>query len=157
MSDSCIHGQGACQASLSMGFPRQEYWSGLPFLLQGIFPPQGSTPHLLHCRWILHHWATREAPLCFILHSLPQVSDILFIFPHSSFPSVSQTLISIDLCASLLIIYSVKSALSDFSFQLFCCLTLKLLFLIVSISLLMLYIWWYIIFLFSFNSLWWVV
>ena len=22
----------ACQAPLSMGFPRQEYWSGLPFL-----------------------------------------------------------------------------------------------------------------------------
>ena len=22
---------GACQAALSMGFPREEYWSGLPF------------------------------------------------------------------------------------------------------------------------------
>ena len=28
----------AHQAPLSMGFPRQEYWSGLYFLLQGIFP-----------------------------------------------------------------------------------------------------------------------
>ena len=28
----------ACQAPLSMGFPRPEYWSGLPFLLQWIFP-----------------------------------------------------------------------------------------------------------------------
>ena len=37
-----------CQAPLSMGFPRQEYWSGLPFILQGIFPSQGSTLHLLH-------------------------------------------------------------------------------------------------------------
>ena len=27
----------ACQAPLSMGFPKQECWSGLPFLLQGIF------------------------------------------------------------------------------------------------------------------------
>ena len=26
----------ACQAPLSMGFSRQEYWSGLPFLLQHI-------------------------------------------------------------------------------------------------------------------------
>ena len=26
----------ACQSPLSMGFSRQEYWSGLPFLLQGI-------------------------------------------------------------------------------------------------------------------------
>ena len=25
----------ACQAPLSMGFPRQEYWSGLPFLSPG--------------------------------------------------------------------------------------------------------------------------
>ena len=24
-----------------MGFSRQEYWSGFPFLLQGIFPTQG--------------------------------------------------------------------------------------------------------------------
>ena len=28
------------QASLSMGFPRQEYWSGLPF------PPPGDLPDL---------------------------------------------------------------------------------------------------------------
>ena len=30
------------------GFPRQEYWSGLLFLLQGIFPTQGLNPCLLH-------------------------------------------------------------------------------------------------------------
>ena len=34
----------AHQASLSLGFPRQEYWSELPFVLQGIFPIQGSKP-----------------------------------------------------------------------------------------------------------------
>ena len=28
------------------------------FLLQGIFPTQGLKPWLLHCRWILYHWAT---------------------------------------------------------------------------------------------------
>ena len=38
----------ACQAPLSMGFSRQEYWSGLPFLLQGIFPTQGFYMHLLY-------------------------------------------------------------------------------------------------------------
>ena len=42
----------ACQAPLSMGFSRQEYWSGLPFLLQGIFLTQGLNPGLLHCRQI---------------------------------------------------------------------------------------------------------
>ena len=37
----------ACQA-LSMGFSRQEYWSWLHFLLQGIFLTQGSNLCLLH-------------------------------------------------------------------------------------------------------------
>ena len=40
----------ARQAPLSMGFSRQEDWSGLPFLLQGIFPTQGSNVGLPHCR-----------------------------------------------------------------------------------------------------------
>ena len=35
-----------------MGFSRQEYWSVLPALLQGIFPTWGSNPHLLG----LLHW-----------------------------------------------------------------------------------------------------
>ena len=39
----------ARQAPLSMGFPRQEYWSGLHFLLPGIFQTLGSNPCLL--RW----------------------------------------------------------------------------------------------------------
>ena len=37
----------ACQAPLSIGFSRQEYWSGLPFLLQRLFTSQGLDPHLL--------------------------------------------------------------------------------------------------------------
>ena len=39
----------AYQASLSMGFSRQEYWSGLPFILQEIFPTQGLKMGLPHC------------------------------------------------------------------------------------------------------------
>ena len=50
----------ACQAPLSMGFSRQEYWSGLPFPPLGIFPTQGSNPHVLcFLYWqadSLHHW-----------------------------------------------------------------------------------------------------
>ena len=41
--------------SLFTGFSRQEYWSGLHFLLQEIFLTQGSNPGLLHCRQILYH------------------------------------------------------------------------------------------------------
>ena len=37
-----------------MGFSRQEYWSGCHFLLQRIFPTQGSNLGLLHCRQILY-------------------------------------------------------------------------------------------------------
>ena len=40
----------ARQASLSMGFSRQEYWSGLCSLLQGIFLTHGSNLGLLPCR-----------------------------------------------------------------------------------------------------------
>ena len=41
----------AHQAPLSMGFPRQEYWVGCHFLLQGIFLTQGSNLSLL---WLLN-------------------------------------------------------------------------------------------------------
>ena len=34
----------ACQAPLSMGFSRQEYWSGLPFLSPGDLPDPGIKP-----------------------------------------------------------------------------------------------------------------
>ena len=45
----------AYQAPLSMGFSRQEYWSGLPFLLQGIFPTQRLNSGLPHCKQTLYH------------------------------------------------------------------------------------------------------
>ena len=63
----------AHQVPLSMGFPRQEYWSGLPcHLLHGIFPTQGLNPHLLYCRQILcllSYWGW----ICIILFN-PQLS-----------------------------------------------------------------------------------
>ena len=34
----------ACQATLSMGFSRQEYWSGLPFPSPGDLPDLGIEP-----------------------------------------------------------------------------------------------------------------
>ena len=41
MSDSANPSTVACQAPLSMGFPRQEYWSGLPFSPPGDLPNSG--------------------------------------------------------------------------------------------------------------------
>ena len=43
-------------------FPGKDIGVGCHFLLQGIFPTQGSNPGLLHCRWMFNLWATREAP-----------------------------------------------------------------------------------------------
>ena len=34
---------------------------GCHALLQGIFLTRGLNLHLLHCRWVLYHWVTREA------------------------------------------------------------------------------------------------
>ena len=45
----------AYQAPLSMGFSRQEDWSGQPFPLPGNLPAQGLNRLLLHCRQILYH------------------------------------------------------------------------------------------------------
>ena len=49
----------ACQAPLSTGFSRQEYWSGLPFPSLGIFWTQKSNLGLLHCRQIIY-WLSYE-------------------------------------------------------------------------------------------------
>ena len=44
MSDSVITWTVVYQASLSMGFFRQEYWSGLPFPSPGDLPDPGIKP-----------------------------------------------------------------------------------------------------------------
>ena len=44
MSDSSIPWTVAHQASLSIGFPRQEYWSGLPCPSLGVLPNPGIKP-----------------------------------------------------------------------------------------------------------------
>ena len=65
-----------CQPPLSMGSPRQEYWGGLPFLTQGIFPSQMSNPYLLH----LLHWQVDSLPLC---HLEPIHTHTYIIYSYS--------------------------------------------------------------------------
>ena len=58
---------------------------GCHALLQGIFLTQGLNPHLLHCRQILYHWATKEAPLIYSsLYML--IPSSWFIPPQHFFP-----------------------------------------------------------------------
>ena len=52
----------AYQAPPSMEFPRQEYWSRLPFPSPGIFPTQGSNPGLPHCRQTLYLLSYQGSP-----------------------------------------------------------------------------------------------
>ena len=53
VNESCSAVPDSLRPIQSMEFSRPEYWSGLPFLLQGIFPTQVSNPGLPHCRQIL--------------------------------------------------------------------------------------------------------
>ena len=51
----------ACQASLSMGFPKQEYWSGLPCPLPGDLPDPGikpASPALQADSLLVSHWGS---------------------------------------------------------------------------------------------------
>ena len=53
----------AHQTHLSMGFSRQEYWSGLPFPPPGDLPDPGIEPGLLHCRQILYRLSYEGSPV----------------------------------------------------------------------------------------------
>ena len=65
----------AYQAPASMGFSRQEYWSGVPLpLFQGIFPTQGWNPASLKStcigRWVLYHYCQLGSPTVYYKHRL---------------------------------------------------------------------------------------
>ena len=79
----------ACQAPLSMGFSRQEYWSGLPCPLQGIFPIQGWNPGLPHCRQILYHLSYQGSPgfSCIGLFQ-SQISVTSKFVYHTTYPTI---------------------------------------------------------------------
>ena len=51
----------AHQTPLSMGFSRQEDWSGLPFPPPGDLSTQRSNPGLPHCRQIVYHLSHQES------------------------------------------------------------------------------------------------
>ena len=52
----------APQAPLSVGFSRQEYWSGLPCPPPGVFPTQKSNPGFPHGRWNLYYMSHQGSP-----------------------------------------------------------------------------------------------
>ena len=52
----------ACQALLSMGFPRQEYWSGFPLPTPGDLPGPGLKPTSLASPALAGRFFTTEPP-----------------------------------------------------------------------------------------------
>ena len=67
------HGLVACQASLSMGFPRQEYWSRLPF------PPSGGLPGPRIKPCLADVFFIAEPPMHIANHlSISQINKIMF-------------------------------------------------------------------------------
>ena len=63
MSDSATPWTVAYWAPLSMGFSRQEYWSGLPFPSPENLPDPGIDLGLLHCRQMLYHLSHKGSPV----------------------------------------------------------------------------------------------
>ena len=59
----------ACQAPLSLGFPRQEYWSRLPFPSPGDFPTQGRVPESLLSPTLAGKFFTTESPGKPVVHT----------------------------------------------------------------------------------------
>ena len=62
MSDSAIPWTVPLQASLPMGFSRQESWSGSHSFLQGIFLTKELNPSVLHYMQILCRLSHQESP-----------------------------------------------------------------------------------------------
>ena len=93
----------ACQAPLSLGFPRQEYWSHCHFLLQGISWPQGQTHISCICRLILYHWHTRKPPnLLLIPCNVFFISVIVFFSSDWFFFVFSSYFLKFSWCSSIL-------------------------------------------------------
>ena len=65
----------ACHVPLSMGFSRQEYWSGHLSFLQGIFLIQGLNPGFQHCGEILYHLRHQGSPTRVRTDSNPTLSN----------------------------------------------------------------------------------
>ena len=101
----------ALQAPLSMGFPRQEYWSGLPFPPPGDLPTQGSNPGHLHCRWILYQLSYQGSPGILLYIRFPQFIHLIIeslypltnISPFSSPSQPPAAAIPLFLCIQLLL------------------------------------------------------
>ena len=124
---------GSSAFSKSMEFPRQEYWSGLPFPSpgRGIFLTHGLNPGLPHCRQTLYY-LSQQRSMCFlsgeriwkgsaaillktrvtlrVVFMLPNITTFMIIFfPHRH----------VICCYSLIILCTLYSRVQDRTFNWF--------------------------------------
>ena len=86
----------ALQALLSMGFSRQQYWSGLPCPPPGrrrIFLTQGSKLGLPHYRQILYRLSHQRSPSYFQLEIYLHILLFLFLVRTRHFSSLADVLL----------------------------------------------------------------
>ena len=122
---------GSSAFSKSMGFPRQEYWSGLPFPSPGDLPDPGIKPgsptlqadsyHLSHQRSLCflrgeHMWKGSAAILLknkatlSVVFMLPNITTFMIVFfPHGH----------VICCYSPIILCTLYSRVRDRTFNLF--------------------------------------
>ena len=87
MSNFCNPMDCSLPGSLSLGFSRQEYWSGLQFPSPGDLPDPGIEPRspALQSRFFTN-WALREAPL--LIYRNENIVCILTLYPVSCLNSM---------------------------------------------------------------------
>ena len=116
MSDSATPWSEAHQAPLSLGFPRQEYWSGCYFLLQENFPTEGLNPanslfnHSVVSNSLWFHGLQHARPPC--PSPTPRVYSLMSI--ESVMPSNH-----LILCCPLLFLPSVFRSSGGFPYESF--------------------------------------
>ena len=62
---------------------------GCHALLQGIFPIQGSSPGLQHCRWILYHLSHQGSSFFIYINSLNKYLSVYLKASYSAFSNIS--------------------------------------------------------------------
>ena len=89
----------ACQAPLSMGFSRQEYWSGLPFPPSGDLPDSGIEPATLKSPTLAGGFFTTSVNCCLIIILKKRLFFISFL-----------AIISFYICVIIILIESIKES-----------------------------------------------
>ena len=102
MSDCVTRWTVACQAPVSMGFPRQEYWSGLPFPFSEDLPNPGAKPESsVLAGWFFTTEVTRETPSHPLAYKITQSIKINQVIFQGLLPSEMAHTLVCGVCFSL--------------------------------------------------------